>query len=240
MGRPKITKPDIDEHGAPYPSGKPQVFKKRLFMQMLCFGGCEATMDLITALKQSQIPAVLYEDVNDPHGVGLLTWNEDPDHFIMNVRSLLNAAPFSGLTLKPEYTMFGRTYALGHEPKLKHWLFEKPVATATNPKWPWAVWYPLRRAGAFQQLNEADQRRILMEHAKIGMSFAEGGYANDIRLACHGLDTHDNDFVIGLTGKDLYPLSAIVERMRKTEQTSQYLQSLGPFFIGKVAWQAEV
>jgi len=25
--------------------------------------------------------------------------------------------------------------------------------------------------------------------------------------------------------------------MRKTEQTSQYLDSLGPFFIGQVAWQ---
>jgi hypothetical protein len=26
--------------------------------------------------------------------------------------------------------------------------------------------------------------------------------------------------------------------MRKTEQTSQYLDSLGPFFVGKVAWQS--
>jgi hypothetical protein len=27
--------------------------------------------------------------------------------------------------------------------------------------------------------------------------------------------------------------------MRKTEQTSQYLDSLGPFFVGKVAWQSK-
>ena len=50
--------------------------------------------------------------------------------------------------------------------------------------------------------------------------------------------SHDNDFVIGLLGPDLFPLSAVVQEMRKTEQTSQFLDSLGPFFIGKVAWQS--
>jgi chlorite dismutase len=36
----------------------------------------------------------------------------------------------------------------------------------------------------------------------------------------------------------LFPLSAIVQEMRKTEQTSQYLDSLGPFFVGKVLWRS--
>jgi chlorite dismutase len=42
---------------------------------------------------------------------------------------------------------------------------------------------------------------------------------------------------VALIGPELYPLSAIVERMRKTKQTSQYLESLGPFFVGKAIWQ---
>lgn len=240
MGRPKVEKPDIDEHGAPYASGKPQVYRKRLFMQFMAFGGCRETMSLIQVLKQAYFPAVLYEDLNDPHGVGLLTWNEDPDHFIMNVRMLLNNEPFASLQPKPEYTLLGRTYALGHEQSLKHWLFDRPIGNVTNPKMPWAIWYPLRRRGSFATLPEADQRRILMEHAKIGMAYAQAGYAQDVRLACHGLDKNDNDFIIGLLGKELYPLSAVVEEMRKTTQTSQYLENLGPFFVGKVAWQAEV
>ena len=37
------------------------------------------------------------------------------------------------------------------------------------------------------------------------MSFGAADLAHDIRLACHGLDTNDNDFVVGLIGKDLYP-----------------------------------
>jgi chlorite dismutase len=42
-----------------------------------------------------------------------------------------------------------------------------------------------------------------------------------------------------LLGPNLHPLSAVVQEMRKTEQTSQYLDSLGPFFVGRVAWQAK-
>jgi chlorite dismutase len=57
-------------------------------------------------------------------------------------------------------------------------------------------------------------------------------------LACHGLDKNDNDFVVGLIGKDLHPLSAIVQTMRKTQQTALYLDRLGPFFVGRAFWQA--
>jgi chlorite dismutase len=100
------------------------------------------------------------------------------------------------------------------------------------------VWYPLRRSGRFAQLPIEEQRVILAEHGAIGMSFGAADYAHDIRLACHGLDKHDNDFVVGLIGKDLYPLSKIVETMRKTQQTSLYLERLGPFFVGRVVWQS--
>ena len=57
-------------------------------------------------------------------------------------------------------------------------------------------------------------------------------------IACHGLDVHDNDFLIGLVGKELQPLSHIVQAMRKTAQTSEYMASLGPFFVGHVIWQS--
>jgi chlorite dismutase len=44
--------------------------------------------------------------------------------------------------------------------------------------------------------------------------------------------------VIGLVGAELHPLSVIIQRMRKTKQTSLHLDRLGPFFVGRVAWQA--
>jgi chlorite dismutase len=100
------------------------------------------------------------------------------------------------------------------------------------------VWYPLRRTGAFARLSPQEQGTIIREHSVIGRAYGEADLVHDVRLACHGLDVHDNDFVIGLIGRDLHPLSHIVQRMRTTAQTSQYLQTLGPFFVGHAVWQA--
>jgi chlorite dismutase len=166
--------------------------------------------------------------------------SEDPDDFVGPVRRFLNQPPFSTLTPKPEYTMLGRTYAIGYEQDLERTLITRPRDRVTDPALPWAIWYPLRRAGSFEQLSAEEQRVILMEHGGIGRAFGEAGHGYDIRLACYGLDKNDNDFIVGLVGPELYPLSLIVQRMRKTKQTSLHLERLGPFFVGKVAWQFSV
>lgn len=219
-------------------NGQPQRSDRRLFMQLVAFGGCTDSKALGDALERAGVSGVLYEDVNDPRGVALLTFGEDPALFLDHIRPLLNSKPFDTLTQKPEYTMLGRTYSLGYEPDLVDVLLHRPRRTVLNPERRWAVWYPLRRSGKFAQLPVEEQRVILAEHGTIGMSFGAADYAHDIRLACHGLDKDDNDFVVGLIGKDLYPLSAIVQTMRKTQQTSLYLERLGPFFVGRVAWQS--
>jgi len=229
--------PDISEKGG-IRNGQPQRSDDRLFMQLLAFGDCRDTRQLVDGLRASGLTGVLYEDVNDPRGVALLTLGQDPGIFVEGARRLLNSPPFASLTQKPEYAMLGRTYALGYEPDLKETLLDRPRRTVLNPAWSWAVWYPLRRSGRFSQLPAEEQRVILAEHGAIGMSFGAGDYAHDIRLACHGLDKNDSDFVVGLIGKDLYPLSKIVETMRKTQQTALYLERLGPFFVGRAAWQS--
>jgi chlorite dismutase len=134
--------------------------------------------------------------------------------------------------------MLGRSDSIGYEPDLEDTLLIKPREKLLNPKFAWAVWYPLQRSKRFQTLPEEHQRRILGEHGSLARRYGAAGRAADVRLACHGLDMHDNDFVIGLLGPELFPLSHVVQDMRKTEQTSQYLDSLGPFFVGKVAWQS--
>ena len=229
--------PDLSEKGGSR-DGKPQKSDRRLFMQFLAFGGCADTAPLADTLARAKISGALYEDMNDPRGIGLLTLNEDPDFFLDRVRPVLNEPGFLELSQKPDYTLLGRTYAIGYEPDLTEVLIDRPRRTVLNPLWKWAVWYPLRRSGKFSQLPEQDQRVILAEHGAIGMSFGAADYAHDIRLACHGLDRDDNDFVVGLIGKELHPLSAIVQAMRKTQQTSLYLERLGPFFVGRVAWQS--
>jgi hypothetical protein len=219
------------------PDGRTLTLDRRLFMQLYVFGGEGDSASLIEALTAAGLPGVLYEDLNDPLGVALLTWSETPDFFISDLRRFLKQAPFRDLTFKPEYTMFGRTYAQGHEPDLELALITRPLQKICDSKIPWAVWYPLRRAGAFERLSAEEQRVILMEHGGIGHAYGRAGYGTDIRLACHGMDKNDNDFVIGLLGPDLHPLSSLVQRMRKTQQTSRYLERMGPFFVGKAIWQ---
>jgi chlorite dismutase len=227
---------DLSEKGLHH--GKPISLDRRLFMQFTAFGCCEDPQAAADALAAAGIEGVLYLDVADSQGIGLLVMSEDPEHFVTTVRDLLNAPPFAGFVHKPEFNMLGRTYSIGYEPDLEDTLLIKPRVKTMNPAFKWAVWYPLQRAKVFQTLPASKQRQILAEHGTLAKRYGYAGLAADIRLACHGLDKDDNDFVIGLLGPTLFPLSHVVQEMRKTEQTSQYLDSLGPFFVGRVAWQS--
>jgi chlorite dismutase len=229
---------DLSEKGKSK-DGQTISLDRRLFMQFLAYGHCQNSEALIEALEQAEIEGVLYADINDPQGVGLVTLSENPDFFINKLRRFLNQPPFVELRPKLEYTMLGRTYALGHEPDLEETLLTRPRRKVLDPEWCWAIWYPLRRVKGFELLPEQEQRVVLMEHGGIGFTFGKAGYATDIRLACHGLDKNDNDFVIAVLAHELYPASAVVQAMRKTQQTAKYLESLGPFFVGKVIWQSK-
>jgi len=228
---------DVAEHGRSA-DGETTSLDRRLYMQLHAFGGAGDTAALVSGLEAAGVEGVLYEDVNDPLGVALLTLSEDPQAFVGELRGFLQAAPFAGLEPRPELTMLGRTYAIGYEQDLEETLVERPRSRVLDPALRWAIWYPLRRAGSFERLSRREQNQVLMEHGGVGMAFGRAGLGYDIRLACHGLDRADNDFVVGLLGPELHPLSIIVQRMRKTKQTSLHLERLGPFFVGRVAWQS--
>lgn len=226
---------DVREKGA----GQ-QVSDRRLFVQLQVWTGCADGKPLVDALERRRLEGVLYHDLNDPFGVGLLALHESPAFFATGLRDLLHGEPFAGLRHRHEMTMLGRTYASGFETDLEDWLLARPRRTVLDPACRWGIWYPLRRSGAFARLGPQEQGAILREHGTLGRAYGDAGLAHDVRLACHGLDTHDNDFVIGLIGRELHPLSHLVQAMRRTTQTSQYLASLGPFFVGHVLWQSPV
>ena len=226
---PKLPEIDVSER-AGHHTGNPQTLNERLFMQLLVYRVAQdhSPDELLTrlgeAFEKQGCPGVLYRDVNDPRSIGVLSWSVSPAHFVTTVRGILLDPAFSALTLREDMSMLGRSYATGYENDLSFWLIQRPVDNAVDPAYSWAVWYPLRRDGAFERLSIKEQAGILREHAAIGRAYGEQGLATDIRLACHGLDAKDNEFVIGLVGKDLHPLSHLVQRMRKTKQTSEYIQ----------------
>lgn len=227
---------DLSEKGRTR-AGEPISSTRRLYVQLLAFGGCRDSAALAVELAAQSLPVVLYDDLNDPEGIALLAWSESPDFFIDTYRPFLLSGPLARLTPKPEYTMFGRSYSMGWEADLDEALINRPVRRMCDPQLRWVVWYPLRRTGSFERLDEREQHDVLSEHGSIGQSYGKAGVAHDVRLACHGLNKEDNDFVIGVLSSELHPLSAVVQRMRKTKQTSLYIERLGPFFVGRVRWQ---
>lgn len=239
---PKLPEIDVSER-AGHHTGNPRSLNKRLFMQLLVYrvenhadpdGVVQRLGELFEA---AGCPGVIYRNVNDPRGIGVLSWSIEPSHFVTTVRAILLKPELKVLRLLDDYTMLGRTYATGYEDDLEFWLIRRAIEHAVEPEYPWAVWYPLRRVGAFERLSIKEQAGILREHAAIGRAYGEQGLATDIRLACHGLDANDNEFVIGLVAKELHPLSHLVQRMRKTQQTSEYIQHMGPFFVGYAVWR---
>jgi hypothetical protein len=234
---PKI---DISERGAPR-DGQPQTLDRRLFMQLLVFTSDRDPQypghDLALELAKHKVPSVIYQDANDPNGLGLLTWTEDPSMFVEAVRPAVHRVSHGNLRLRPDFTMLGRSYSTGYESDLEYWLLRRPVETVLNAEHPWAIWYPLRRSGAFARLEPREQGAILREHGTIGRAYGAADLAHDVRLACHGLDANDNEFLIGLIGKDLHPLSHVVQAMRKTRQTAEFISQMGPFFVGRAAFR---
>ena len=125
--------------------------------------------------------------------------------------------------------MIGRTYATGHEPDLEWTLLRRPIENVTRRGVPLARLVPAPPHGGLRAARAARAvGQILREHAQIGMAYGAQELAHDVRLACYGLDASDNEFVIGLVGRDLHPLSHLVQAMRKTRQTSEFIAKMGP------------
>ena len=231
--RPGLPTIDLNEYGGKK-EGVRQQLNRRLFMQLVVFDqsgtGDDIGPEALVALQKKRVPAVLYADLNHPRGGAILTWSEDPAHF----RELRPLFKNEHVRVRDGWTMLGRTYATGYEPDLEHVLLRRPIDNVMNESLAWHVWYPLRRTGAFARLPDEEQSAILREHAQIGLAYGQQGIASDVRLACHGIDAADNEFVIGLVGATLHPLSHLVQTMRKTRQTSEYIAKMGPFFVGHV------
>src|SRR5687767_3442714 len=97
-------------------AGPVQAMNRRLFMQLVgyeCTEGLDperAIGTLGAALDETRASAVIYADMNNPRGIALLSWSEDPADFVTRVRPTLSQPALRGLQSLPALTMIGRTY----------------------------------------------------------------------------------------------------------------------------------
>lgn len=230
---------DLSEKGRGA-DGQPVKLNRRLFMQFNAFrtNNCGGHIqDLSKRFEAISAQAVIYQDLHDPQGFGVMSYCEDPGYIVDQIQPVLQSEALVDLEYREEFTMLGRTYSIGYESDLEDVLINRPVKRICDPATPWAVYYPVRRSGQFERQSKEDQRKMLMEHGGIGHAYGKAGFATDIRLAGHGLNKDDNDFIVGLLGEKLFPLSALVQHMRRTRQTSEFIQKMGPFFVGRAVWQ---
>jgi chlorite dismutase len=230
---------DLREQGATK-DGQPQTLDRRMFVQLVALqvprhpGIVRFSEELNEALSAQAFGSVIYADLHHPLGLAVVAWTEHAERLTGAFRSILADPRWpTELCIRTEFGMLGRTYATGFETNLQDWLLERPKRTLLDPNNEFAIFYPLRRKGAFERLDAKEKGGIMAEHGALGRAYGEQGLAHDIRLACHGLDPNDNDFVVGLVGKELYPLSHVVQSMRKTRQTAEFIERMGPFFVGQ-------
>jgi chlorite dismutase len=227
---------DLRDFGMPV-RGVPQAIDRRLYMQLQVVTDVPNREQAVREVQSAGAAAVLYADLNDPRGVGILLWDEDPLRLSAKADELHGLPAFAAGRIRPEFTMLARSYAFGREDDVAYWLTRRPIEVATYPNRPWAVWYPLRRKPGFYRLPKDEQAEMLREHGIIGHNFGSAGYATDIRLECFGMDPADNEFVLGLLSDRLDWLSRLVKEMRSTRQTGEFMDHLGPFFVGHTLYQ---
>ena len=88
IGRARIEPPDLSEKGG-LKDGVPQRSDRRLFMQLLAFGGCRDPRGVASHMSGAADEVVVYEDLNDPRGIAVLTVSEEPETFVRVFERLL-------------------------------------------------------------------------------------------------------------------------------------------------------
>ncbi len=205
-----------------------------LFVQLQVFdiepaAGPRALVSALSRrLREKRIDGVIYGDANDHRGLGLLTWASDPAAILENVHALLGGKRFSALTPRPGWVMFGRVSGESAD---------AVPEVVLHAEQRWATWYPTRNKPEWGTLDKAKKTAAQKEHGAVAKKFIDNDKVSYVRLSCNGLDPEDNDHIFGLTATSLEDISLLQEAMRGTSQIANYVDKIGPVFVGRKVWQ---
>lgn len=91
---------------------------------------------MFRALTSAGLDAVLYKEVSDPTGVGLLVMSEDAETLTGDLHELFRNRPFSALVRKPDHARLGVTYAPADDGDSLQAMADRRRERLLNPAWP--------------------------------------------------------------------------------------------------------
>jgi hypothetical protein len=196
-----------------------------LFLQLLVFTDCVDYKPLSLQLDRLPIDCLLFKDLRDPQGIGLLAFSDDPEHIASDLRDMLSSRLFRAFMLRHELTMTARTF--GDIARAR----EELEAATRNREWPWAIWHPIKGTAALAALDEKLHAAAFGRMVDVtGLGPSDFGR---VLLKGHGLDGHGNDFVQGFFGRHLHQLSAIIESTQRSPLHGELVSASGPYFVGR-------
>ena len=239
-GLPGLPPIDVNEYGGKK-DGERQAMNRRLFMQLLVFdapageAADEIGKDLAAQLRHNAIAGVVYADASSPRGLGLLTWSEDPAHFVQAVRPLF---------ARRLAAQGGPAPAVRDaRPHLRHGPRAGPRARAPAPR------HPERderrstrgtsgtRSAARARSRGSTRRSRAASCASTRRSAsptARPSWRTTSASRATGSTPRTTSSSSASSGASSTRFSHLVQTMRKTRQTSEYIAKMGPFFVGFV------
>ncbi len=157
-------------------------------------------------VRRAGSTGALYVDANDPQGIGIMVASEDPDYFVTRLATLFNRRPFADFVHRPR-VRHARSQLLDRlRVRPRGHTAREAARKAAEPREYTGPSGTRCSAPRSSRPCPADhQRRILAEHGSLAKRYGAGGHAADVRLACHGLDSNDNDFIVGLARTQATP-----------------------------------
>ena len=196
-----------------------------LFTQLLVFTDCTDIKPLVLLLDRMSLTYVVYKNLNDPQGIGLLTIADHPELLVTELRDVLCSRAFRVLMQRHDLTMTGRG---GDDAAAR---IDELETVVNNEQWPWALWYPMRCTPAFAHLNEKEQGSVLDELAS-GIDLSEEDFGH-ILLKSHALNRGGGELIHGVHARSPQHLSRVVEAITSTERFDEHIAGAGPFFVGR-------
>ena len=209
-------------------------------MKFTAFGGCADPQAAVAALAEDGVEGALYVDANDPQGIGLIVAAEDPGLLRDDAARAVQPPAVRGVHAQAR-VRHARPHVLDRlRARSRGHAVHEAARQDAEPREPLGrVVSAAARRRSFRRCRPIISAASWPSTARSRNATAPAGMPPTCASRATASTRTTTTSSSACSARTCIRLSAVVQEMRKTEQTAQYLDSLGPFFVGKAVWQAK-